>query len=132
MPSPTVYKGLPMFDKSKKRTEGITPHAAAYHPPSHLFLVATSRRTPFVSHLPTPEDTAEDPHAAFSYRLAQEAARAHKGEMRCQLRAVAADTLATECEHKFQPLEHLLCVESARPCPTPTRGHQCTKTHSRA
>lgn len=114
MASPTLYKGLPMFDKSKKRSEGITPHAAAFHPPTQLFFVSTSRRTPFISHMPPPDDALEDPHAAFAYKLAEEVARAQKGEARFQIRGVAVDSLATVCEHKFKPLEHVLCVESVR------------------
>jgi hypothetical protein len=114
MPAPTVYRGLSMFDKSKKRVEGVTPHVAAFHPPTQLFFVTTSRRTPFVSHTPPAEDAIEDPHASFSYKLAEEAARAQKGEPRFALRGVAADGLATACEHKFKPLEHVLCAAAVR------------------
>ena len=115
MVSPTLYKGLAIFDKAKSRPEGVTPHAATYHAPSRLFFVSTSRRSIFMPHLPPPEDVAEDAHAAFAYRLAEAVARAHKGEPRFQLRGLSPDGLAAECEHKFKPLEHVLCLDTVRP-----------------
>ena len=105
-----------MFDKSKKRTEGVTPHSATFHPPSQLFFITASRRAPFVSHMKPPDDAVEDPHAAFSYKLAEEVARGQRGETRFQLRGVEAGSLVTVCEHRFKPLEHALCVESVRCC----------------
>lgn len=120
MPSPTQYKGLSISDKDKKRHEGITPHKVTWHPTSKLFFVATSRRMPFIPHLP-PEPTAQDdPHAAFAYKLSETVARSQSGEVRYQIRGVTADTLTTACDIKLKPLETILCLESVR---TSTLAH---------
>jgi hypothetical protein len=116
MVSPTHYRGIAIYDKAKNRTEGVTPHAITYHAPSRLFFVTTSRRAIFVPHMSPPEDTVEDAHAAFAYKLAEEVARVQKGEPRFQIRGVFAAGLSTACEHKFKPLEHVLCLESVRMC----------------
>jgi hypothetical protein len=116
MVAPTHYKGIAIFDKTKNRTEGVTPHAVTYHAPSRLFFVATSRRAIFVPHMAPPEDAVEDAHAAFAYKLAEEVARTQKGEVRFQLRGVTSAGLQIACEHKFNPLEHVLCLESVRMC----------------
>lgn len=123
MPAPVRYKGISISDKDRKKHEGVTPHKATWHAPSQLFFVATSRRMPFMHHLPPVEDAQEDPHAAFAYKLAEEVARAQRGEVRYQIRGVSRDTLATVCEVKMKPLETILSLEtvciSAPPTPNP-------------
>lgn len=114
MPVPVRYKGISISDKDRKKHEGVTPHKAAWHGPSGLFFVATSRRMPFLHHLPPAEDAQEDPHAAFAYKLAEEVARANRGEVRYQLRGVTRDALATVCEFKMKPLETILSLETVR------------------
>jgi len=126
MPSPVRYKGLSISDKDRKKHEGVTPHRAAWHAPSGLFFVATSRRMPFLQHMPPAEDAQEDPHAAFAYKLAEEVARAHRGEVRYQIRGVTRDSLATVCEVKLKPLETILSLETVR-----ATSCMCTARRSR-
>eukprot|EP00892_Ulva_mutabilis_P007723 jgi/Ulvmu1/5322/UM022_0116.1 len=114
MPAPARYKGISISDKDRKKHEGVTPHKAAWHGPSQLFFVATSRRMPFMHHLPPAEDAQEDPHAAFAYKLAEEVARAQRGEVRYQIRGVTRDTLATACEVRMKPLETILSLETVK------------------
>lgn len=136
MPAPVRYKGISISDKDRKKHEGVTPHKATWHAPSQLFFVATSRRMPFMHHLPPVEDAQEDPHAAFAYKLAEEVARAQRGEVRYQIRGVSRDTLATVCEVKMKPLETILSLETV--CiSTPLRARRSSQcralhTHDRA
>lgn len=116
MPSPVRYKGISISDKDRKKHEGVTPHKVTWHGPSQLFFVATSRRMPFMHHLPPAEDALEDPHAAFAYKLAEEVARTQRGEIRYQIRGVTRDTLATACEVRMKPLETILSLETVRAC----------------